>query len=97
MRRLLAVMVKELRQIRRDPFSLLMLIAFPAFMLMLYGFALNFDVRHVKLAVQDRDRSARSRELIASFTHSAYFDLVATPEPGEIGRASCRERVFRTV
>jgi ABC-2 type transport system permease protein len=82
-RRLRAVVVKELRQIGRDPFSLLMLIAFPGLMLVLYGFALNFDVRHVRLAVQDRDRSARSRELIASFTHSTYFDLVATPAPGE--------------
>jgi ABC-2 type transport system permease protein len=83
MRRFRAVVMKELRQIRRDPFSLLILIAFPAFMLVLYGFALNFDVRHVRLAVQDRDRSPRSRELIASFTHSTYFDLVATPAPGE--------------
>jgi len=82
-RRLRAVVVKELRQIRRDPFSLLMLIAFPALMLVLYGFALNFDVRHVKLAVQDRDRSPRSRDLAASLTHSTYFDLVATPAPGE--------------
>ena len=57
----------------------MMLIALPAFMLVLYGFALNFDVRHVRLAVQDRDRSAASRELVASFTHSTYFDLVATP------------------
>ena len=48
-------------------------------MLVLYGFALNFDVRHVRLAVQDRDRSARSRELVAAFTNSTYFDLVATP------------------
>jgi len=76
-------MAKELRQVRRDPISLLMLIAFPALMLVLYGFALNFDVRHVRLAVQDRDRSPRSRDLVASFTHSTYFDLVATPAPGE--------------
>ena len=83
MNRLAAVVVKEMRQIGRDPFSLIMLIGLPAFMLVLYGFALNFDVRHVKLAVEDRDRSARSRDLVASFTHSTYFDLVATPEPGE--------------
>jgi drug efflux transport system permease protein len=82
-RRLRAVVVKELRQIGRDPFSLLMIIAYPALMLVLYGFALNFDVRHVRLAVQDRDRSPRSRELVASFVHSTYFDLVATPAPGE--------------
>jgi ABC-2 type transport system permease protein len=79
-RRLFAVVVKEVRQIRRDPFSLLMLIALPAFMLVLYGFALNFDVRHVRLAVQDRDKSTASRDLVASFVHSTYFDLVATPE-----------------
>ena len=82
MRRLLAVVVKELRQIRRDPLSLIMLIGLPAFLLVIFGFALNFDVRHVKLAVQDRDRSPASRELVASFTHSTYFDLVATAEPG---------------
>jgi ABC-2 type transport system permease protein len=96
-RRLRAVMVKELRQIRRDPFSLLMLIAFPAFMLVLYGFALNFDVRHVKLAVQDRDRSPRSRDLVASFTHSTYFDLVATPGPGEDLERLTEMRVARAI
>ena len=82
MRRLGAVVVKELRQVRRDPLSLIMLIGLPAFMLVFFGYALNFDVRHVRLAVQDRDRSPASRELVASFTHSTYFDLVATPEPG---------------
>ncbi len=97
MRRFRAVVVKELRQIRRDPFSLMILIAFPAFMLVLYGFALNFDVRHVRLAVQDRDRSARSRELIASFTHSTYFDLVATPAAGEDLAAITERGVARAV
>jgi ABC-2 type transport system permease protein len=96
-RRLRAVVVKELRQVRRDPFSLLMLIALPAFMLVLYGFALNFDVRHVRLAVQDRDRSARSRELVASFTHSTYFDLVATPGPGTDLDALLERRTARAV
>jgi ABC-2 type transport system permease protein len=81
-RRLLAVVVKEVRQIRRDPFSLLMLVALPALMLVLYGFALNFDVRHVRLAVQDRDKSAASRDLVSAFVHSTDFDLVAAPEAG---------------
>ena len=97
MRRLRAVVVKELRQVRRDPFSLLMLIALPAFMLVLYGFALNFDVRHVRLAVQDRDRSAASRDLVASFTHSTYFDLVATPGPGTDLDALLERRAARAV
>lgn len=97
MRRLRAVVVKEVRQIRRDAFSLLMLIALPAFMLVLYGFALNFDVRHVRLAVQDRDMSAASRELVAAFTHSTYFDLVATALPGEDLEALLERRVVRAV
>lgn len=97
MRRLGAVAVKELRQIRRDPFSLLMLVAFPAFMLVIYGFALNFDVRHVRLAVQDRDRSPASRQLVASFTHSTYFDLVATPRAGTDLDALVERRVARAV
>lgn len=97
MRRLAAVVVKEVRQVRRDPFSLTMLIALPAFMLVLYGFALNFDVRHVRLAVQDRDRSAASRELVAAFTHSTYFDLVATPAPGDDLDTLLERRVARAV
>jgi len=82
-RRILAVADKELRQIRRDPLSLLMLLGLPAFMLVIYGFALNFDVTHVALAVQDRDRSPESRALIASFVSSRWFDRVADPAPGE--------------
>ena len=93
MKRLRAVVLKEVRQVRRDPFSLIMLIALPAFMLVLYGFALNFDVRHVRLAVQDRDMSAASRELVASFTHSSYFDLVATPAAGDDLNALLERRV----
>jgi ABC-2 type transport system permease protein len=92
-----AVVAKELRQIRRDPLSLIMLIGLPAFMLVLYGFALNFDVRHVKLAVQDRDRSPASRELVASFTHSTYFDLVATPGPGTVLEELTERRVARAI
>ena len=58
MRRIWAVAVKELKQIRRDPLTLLLLLGFPAMMLLLYGYAVNFDVRHLPLAVQDRSRTA---------------------------------------
>jgi ABC-2 type transport system permease protein len=73
-----AVAVKELRQVRRDRRTLLILLFVPAFFLFLYGYALNFDIRHVALAVQDRDRSAESREVIEAFVGSTYFDQVAT-------------------
>jgi len=83
MRRIVAVARKEVRQIVRDPLSLIMLLGLPAFMLVLYGYALNFDVRHVALGVQDRDRTVQSRDLIAAFVNSTYFDVVATPAPGD--------------
>jgi len=76
-RRVWAVAVKETRQIRRDRRSVLILLFLPAFFLFLYGYALNFDIRHVALGVQDRDGSPESRELIASFVRSTYFDIVA--------------------
>jgi ABC-2 type transport system permease protein len=83
--------------VARDPLSLLMLIAFPALMLVLYGFALNFDVRHVALAVQDRDHSPASRELVTSFVSSTYFDLVATPAPGADLSGLAERRIARAV
>ena len=80
MRGIAAVAVKELRQIRRDRRSLLILLFIPAFFLLMFGYALNFDIRHVPLAVQDRDRTVESRALVAAFTRSAYFDHIATVE-----------------
>ena len=76
-RKVLAIAKKELRQASRDPLSLAMLLGVPTMMLLMYGFALNFDVRHIRLAAQDRDRSPESRELVAAFVNSRYFDLVA--------------------
>jgi ABC-2 type transport system permease protein len=70
-----AVTIKELRQIGRDRRTLLILLFVPAFFLLIYGYALNFDIRHIRLAAQDDDRSPESRELIASFVHSGYFDV----------------------
>jgi ABC-2 type transport system permease protein len=76
MRKALAVASKELRQIRRDRRTLLILVFVPAMFLLLYGYALNFDIRNIKLAVNDRDRTADSRALISAFVNSGYFDLV---------------------
>jgi ABC-2 type transport system permease protein len=74
----LAVARKELRQIVRDRRTIMILLFLPAFFLLLYGYALNFDIRHIALAVEDRDGSAESRALVAAFVNSGYFDLVAT-------------------
>jgi ABC-2 type transport system permease protein len=74
----LAVCRKELRQIYRDRRTLLILVFVPAFFLLLYGYALNFDIRHIALAVEDRDGSADSRALVSAFINSGYFDLAGT-------------------
>ncbi|MGE3884966.1 MAG: ABC transporter permease [Vicinamibacterales bacterium] len=77
MRALVAVAIKELHQIARDRRTLGILLLLPALMLLLYGYALNFDIRNVRVAVQDLDRSTRSRELVSAFVNSGYFDLVS--------------------
>ena len=79
MRKALAVGRKEFWQIVRDRRTLMILLFVPAFFLLLYGYALNWDIRHVRLAVLDRDHTAESRELISSFVNSTYFDIVSTP------------------
>ena len=73
----LAVARKELRQIGRDRRTLLILLLVPAFFLLLYGYALSFDVQNVSLAVQDNDRSPTSRAIVSAFVNSGYFELVA--------------------
>jgi ABC-2 type transport system permease protein len=85
MRKAFAVGLKEFRQIRRDRRTLMILLFIPVFFLLLYGYALNFDIRHVQLAVEDRDMSPESRRLVSSFVNSGYFDLaVAVTSDEEI-------------
>jgi ABC-2 type transport system permease protein len=94
MRKTLAVAGKELRQIARDPLTLALLVGVPAFMLVVFGYAVNFDVENLALAVEDRDLSAASRELVRTFTASRRFAVTAVlmdredPEASiEAGRA----------
>lgn len=77
MRGSLAVYRKELRQIVRDRRTLMILAFIPVFFLLLYGYALNFDIRNVALAVEDRDGTPESRALVSAFINSGYFDMVA--------------------
>ncbi len=88
-----AVAVKEFRQAARDPLTLGMLLGLPTMMLLLYGYAVNFDVRHIRLAIQDRDKTAASRDLGAAFVNSGYFDLVADlPAGADLERLTERRR-----
>jgi ABC-2 type transport system permease protein len=71
---ILPIVRKEFRQIRRDKRALGVLLFIPSIMLIMFGYALNFDVKHSALAVYDEDNSKTSREFIQLFFHSEYFD-----------------------
>jgi ABC-2 type transport system permease protein len=92
-RKTIAVARKEFRQIWRDTRTLMTLLFVPAFFLLLYGYALNFDIRHVRLAVDDRDHTMESRALIAAFVNSGYFDLVASVDEAGTTRLMNRNDV----
>ncbi|MBN2544457.1 MAG: ABC transporter permease [Spirochaetes bacterium] len=68
------IFVKEIRQIMRDKLSLGILIFIPVFMLIMFGYALNFDVKHLSIGFYDEDNGKTSRDFINSFIHSEYFD-----------------------
>ncbi|MBU0553281.1 ABC transporter permease [Myxococcota bacterium] len=68
---------KELAHIRRDPQMLAFALLLPLLLLLLFGYAISFDVDHIPLAVVDRDQSPASRALIQSFTTGDLFVEVA--------------------
>ena len=74
-RRTWAVFRKELLHIRRDPRSLILIILLPIMLLLIYGNALTFDIKHVPLAVCNWDPGSSSRDLIRDFQGSPYFNL----------------------
>ena len=89
-----SVIKKEFRQIRRDVRSLAFMAFLPAFMLLLFGFALNFDVKHIPLAVVDEDGSRTSRDLVDKFRTTEYFNLKAVlPKTAAIDPLMAREDI----
>ena len=94
MRRFLAILKKEFRQIRRDPLSLGLLVFVPAMLLSLYGYALSFDVKHIRIAMLDEDRTPESRAFQDSLFQNQYFDKIATlTRPAEANEWLDRGRV----
>lgn len=71
------IVKKEFRQIVRDKRTLGMLLFIPGFLLIMYGYALNFDVKHLAMAILDWENSQASRDFCHRFLHSEYFDLKA--------------------
>lgn len=88
MNRLLALAKKELLQLRRDRMTLAMMIMLPIVQMLLFGWAINTDVRHIPTVVFDQDRSAQSRDLARRMEATGYYDIVAQVDGyAEISRA----------
>lgn len=64
LRRLWAIMLKELRQLRRDRITLAMIIGIPVMQLLLFGYAINLNLRHLDAGIADQANSAASRALV---------------------------------
>ena len=89
--RLRALIRKEFAQIRRDRRLAISLVIPPVLQLVLFGFALNATVSHLKLGIVDDSHSARSRDLIANMTQSNSFELKRTyGSSAELGAALSR-------
>ncbi len=73
-----AVARKEFLHILRDPRSLVMALALPILMILLFGYALTLDVDRIRTVIYDSDQSPESRELVSSFQGSRYFQVLGS-------------------
>jgi len=84
----LVIAWKELLQLKRDRLTLAMMVAFPILQLLLFGYAINTDVRHIPTVVYDQDQSAASRDLVRSLSVTGFYDILgAASGYDEIERA----------
>lgn len=75
MRNIRAIIYKEIIQILRDRKTLFLIILMPVMQVIIYGFGVNTDVRHLRTYVYDQDQTYLSRRLVDSFVHSDYFTI----------------------
>lgn len=75
--RIYAIAKKEYRELKRDVQMLFIVFFFPVVLLAIFGYAINFDVHHIKIAVYDQDKSDYTRNYLNGLISSDYFDLVS--------------------
>ncbi|MCL5025415.1 MAG: ABC transporter permease [Chloroflexi bacterium] len=73
--RIWAMIYKEFIQIRRDRRTLATILALPIIQLLLFGYAINTQIQHIPLVVNDQSKDADSRAFVNAFVNTAYFDL----------------------
>ena len=88
-KRFLAVLRKEWIQVRRDPFTLRMIIALPVMQLFLFGYAINTDPKHLPTGLLSADHSKYERTVVAALQNTGYYDIIplASEAAGERGLA----------
>ena len=82
-RQILALVVKELLAVLRDPRSRMVLIGPPLIQLIVFGYAASYDLNRVPIAVYNQDRSQPSRDLVARFAGSPAFAIRAVLESSD--------------
>ncbi|WP_375269802.1 ABC transporter permease [Phenylobacterium sp.] len=75
--RVLAVLIKEFKQLTRDRLTYAMMLAMPVVQLLLFGYAINTEPRHLPTAVLVQEDSVFARSVLTGLKNSDYFDLVA--------------------
>jgi ABC-2 type transport system permease protein len=73
--RLASITRKEFLHIIRDPRTLAVIFLIPVVQLLLLGYAATTDIKHLRTAVWDQDRTAQSRELVEAYRASSYFEI----------------------
>ena len=69
-----ALVFKELKQIKRDVSSILVAFIMPLTLLVIYGYGLSFDIKHIRIDLVQQDSGKLSKDLVDLYTHSEYFD-----------------------
>ncbi|TXH65840.1 MAG: ABC transporter permease [Tolumonas sp.] len=75
--RLLAVIIKEFIQLRRDRLTFAMMVGIPLIQLVLFGYAINGDPKHLPTVVVTHEQTPFTRAIVQSLENSGYFQLVA--------------------
>ena len=83
LRRTRAIASKELRQMSRDRLTLAMVVGIPLMQVLIFGYGINYDVRHIRAGVVDLANTQASRALIADIGSSQVVDFVAHPPGAE--------------
>lgn len=95
--RIFAIAKKESRQLIRDTRMLFIVFFFPVVLLAIFGYAINFDVHHIKIAVYDQDRSEYTRDFISGLISSEYFDLVTYIDNDDQIKKMLDEKIVQAV